>query len=222
MTVKQAETEPGTNADDGEAGKPDLDVSVGEEPVTGNGEPGDGESAKGSAQGAGKSSADAAGGANSDDDPEEALAEALERIREMEEGHLRAQAEVENIRRRSQKEIVSARKYAIEAFARELLSVKDSLDQAAQVELGDNESEAVVKMQEGLELTARQLGAVLARFDVVEVEAGPGVRFDPDRHQAISMLDSGEVPSDHIIDVMQKGFLLKDRLLRPAMVVVAR
>ena len=155
------------------------------------------------------------------EDLRDALIEARERIKEMEEGHLRAQAEVENIRRRSQNEIVSARKFALEGFTRELLVVKDSLDQAANVELEEGESEAVVRMQEGLDLTLKQLEKVLEKFDVVEVEAGPGVKFNPDHHQAISMIATDEVPSDHIVDVMQKGFLLKDRLLRPAMVVVA-
>ena len=128
---------------------------------------------------------------------------------------------MENIRRRSQNEIQSARKYAVEGFAQELLSVKDSLDQAAQVELSDAAGEAVIKMKEGLELTLKQLETALSKFAVEEVEAAPGVKFNPEHHQAISMVPSEDVPSDHIVSVMQKGFLLKDRLLRPAMVVVA-
>ncbi len=144
-----------------------------------------------------------------------------EKNSEMKDGFLRAKAEMENIRRRTQKEVVSARKYAIEGFAQELLNVFDSLDQAAQVELGQESSEAVEKMKEGLGLTLKQMEAVMNKFAVTEVEAGPGVKFDPEHHQAISMIESDQVESNHIIDVMQKGFLLKDRLLRPAMVVVA-
>ena len=142
-------------------------------------------------------------------------------VEELKDNALRVRAEMENIRRRAQNEVVSARKFAIEGFAQELLNVKDSLDQAALVELSDNESEAVVKMQEGLALTLKQLDSVLGKFSVNEVEAGEGVKFDPELHQAISMVASDTVDSDHIISVMQKGFTLKERLLRPAMVVVA-
>ncbi len=156
-----------------------------------------------------------------DEDLAAALVEAREQVQEMKDGFLRAQAEMENVRRRSQKEIQAARKYAIEVFAQELLPVKDSMEQATQVELDDAVGEAVTRMKEGLELTLKQLETVLAKFSVEEVEAGPGVKFNPDHHQAVSMIASEDIPPDHIISVMQKGFLLKDRLLRPAMVVVA-
>jgi molecular chaperone GrpE len=151
----------------------------------------------------------------------DALMAARSQINEMKDSFLRAKAEMENIRRRSQNEVVSARKYAIEGFAQELLNVFDSLDQAAQVELAEGAVEAVVKMKEGLGLTLKQMESVMNKFAVTEVEAGPGVKFDPEQHQAISMVVSDQVESNHIINVMQKGFLLKDRLLRPAMVVVA-
>ncbi len=140
---------------------------------------------------------------------------------QMKDGQLRARAEIENIRRRSQNEIVAARKYAIEGFAQELLGVRDSLDRASSVALDEGAGEAVEKMKEGLGLTLKQLDIAMARFAVVEVEAGPGVRFDPERHQAISTTPSAEIEADHIVSVVQKGFLLKERLLRPAMVVVA-
>ena len=143
-------------------------------------------------------------------------------IDEMKDGYIRAKAEVENVRRRSQKEIVSARKYAIEGFAQELLSVIDSLDQASKVEMDESSGEAVVKMKEGLELTRKQLGNAMEKFGVAEVEAAPGVKFDPTVHQAISMVESREIEPEHILDVMQTGFTLKDRLLRPAMVVIAK
>ena len=147
---------------------------------------------------------------------------ANQQLSEVKDGFLRAKADVENIRRRSQNEVVSARKYAVEGFAQELLSVKDSLDQAAKVDLDSATEAALPKMKEGLELTSKQLEATFTRFSVTEVEAGPGVKFNPEFHQAISMVPGGEIESDHIVDVMQKGFLLKDRLLRPAMVVVAQ
>lgn len=141
---------------------------------------------------------------------------------EIKDGLLRAKAETENIRRRSQKEIVAARKFAIEGFAAELLGVKDSLEQAAQVELEAGGDDAVRQMKEGLGLTLKQLDLAMAKFSVVEVEAAPGVRFDPQCHQAISTAPSEEFDADHIVSVVQKGFLLKERLLRPAMVVVAK
>lgn len=149
------------------------------------------------------------------------LIESNSRISEMEDGYIRAKAEVENIRRRSHNEIVSARKYAIEGFARELLSVVDSLDQASKVDIGSADSEPVGRMQEGLELTLKQLDTVMDKFGISQVEADAGVCFDPAFHQAISMVDSKEVESGNIVSVMQKGFVLKDRLLRPAMVVIA-
>ncbi len=157
----------------------------------------------------------------SDQELVEALIEANSQISEMQDSFLRAKAEMENIRRRAQNEVIAARKYALEGFAQEMLQVKDSLDQAAQVELDAGESSAVTNMKEGLGLTLKQLETVLLKFSVTEVEAGPGVKFDPELHQAISMVPSEEIESNHIIDVMQKGFVLKDRLLRPAMVIVA-
>ena len=139
----------------------------------------------------------------------------------LKDGYLRARADAENIQRRSQNEITSARKYAIEGFAKELLSVADSLDQAVKVEIDDSISEAVGKMQEGLGLTLKQLESVFDKFDISSVEADQGIPFNPEYHQAISMVDSKDVKSGEIVSVMQKGFLLKDRLLRPAMVVIA-
>ena len=206
MTVKNADTE----SSSGNAGPADEQAA---------------EEDKGGAEGPaitepGTDSHDSSGEAD-DEDLAAALLDAREELQSMKDGFLRAQAEVENIRRRSQNEIQSARKYAVEGFAQELLSVKDSLDQAAQVELSEAAGDAVVKMKEGLELTLKQLETALAKFAVEEVEAGPGVKFNPEHHQAISMVPSEDVPSDHIVSVMQKGFLLKDRLLRPAMVVVA-
>ncbi len=161
-----------------------------------------------------------------EDDSREDLIEkfisAQNQIMEMKNGYIRAKADVENIRRRSQNEIISARKYAIEKFAQELLGVLDSLDQASKVEMGDLNSEPVSKMKEGLELTLKQFATAMEKFGITAVEASPGLKFNPEVHQAISMMPTDEVEPDHILDVMQKGFLLKDRLLRPAMVVIAQ
>ncbi|MDA7967595.1 MAG: nucleotide exchange factor GrpE, partial [Gammaproteobacteria bacterium] len=152
----------------------------------------------------------------------EKLQQAQAENAEARDGLLRARAEVENIRRRSQNEINAARKFAIESFAKELLGVRDSLDRAAAVTLDENAAEPVAQMKKGLGLTLEQFDSALARFAVVEVAAAPGAPFDPECHQAISTAASDEIAPDHIISVVQKGFLLKERLLRPAMVVVAK
>lgn len=142
-------------------------------------------------------------------------------LAEAQDGLLRARAEVENIRRRAHKNEETARKYAIDAFAKELLGVCDSLEQAAMVELEQADGEAMKRMKEGLGLTMKQLHLAMAKFAVAEVEAAPGARFDPQRHQAVSTAPAPGIEPDHIVTVVQKGFMLKERLLRPAMVVVA-
>lgn len=152
----------------------------------------------------------------------EKLVSARTQVMEMKDGYVRARAEVENIQRRSQNEIISARKYAIERFAQELLSVLDSLDQASKVEIEESSSELILKMKEGLGLILKQFDRVMEKFGITAVEAEAGVKFNPELHQAISMVPTDEVEPDHILSVMQKGFLLKDRLLRPAMVVIAQ
>ncbi|MGI9311642.1 MAG: nucleotide exchange factor GrpE [bacterium] len=154
----------------------------------------------------------------------ERLAQADDEIARLNDSLLRAKAEVENIRRRSQNEIADARKFAIKNFVMELLVVKDSLDQAAMVEIdhgADAAAEVVARMKEGVGLTAKQLDLALAKFAVVEIAAALGARFDPECHQAISTAPSAEVEAGCIVEVVQKGFALNERLLRPAMVVVA-
>ena len=149
------------------------------------------------------------------------LVNATLEIKELKDGFVRSRADVENIQRRSHNEIVTARKFAIEGFAQELLTVLDSLDQASRVELEESNSVAVEKMKEGLELTLKQMEKVMDKFGVAAVEAQAGTKFDPEIHQAISMIDGGDIESGHVVSVMQKGFTLKDRLLRPAMVAIA-
>ncbi len=133
---------------------------------------------------------------------------------------LRAKAEADNVRKRTENEIANVRKYAVESFASELLAVHDSLDLARSVSLVDAAA-AVEKMHEGLELTLKLMDGVLAKFGVVQIDP-KGEKFDPERHQALSMVESAEVAPNHIVTVVQKGYLLRDRLLRPAMVIVAK
>ena len=134
---------------------------------------------------------------------------------------LRAKAEAENIRRRAEADVTAAHKYALDRFAAEIISVRDSLDLARMVELPKDTSPAVQKMHEGLDLTLKLLASVFQKFGVTLLDP-KGQKFDPERHQAISMVESVEVPPGHVVNVVQKGYLLNDRLLRPAMVVVAR
>lgn len=143
------------------------------------------------------------------------LAEAREQL-------LRARAEAENTRRRAEQEISKSRKFAVEAFAAELLSVKDSLDLAAGVDLGDRDDDVVRSMHEGLTLTLRQLDGAFEKFGIAAVEPAAGEKLNPELHQAMSLQESSEVAPNHVLHVVQKGFTLNDRLLRPAMVIVAK
>jgi molecular chaperone GrpE len=146
-----------------------------------------------------------------------ARAEAAENL----DKFLRASAESENVRRRAQIDMDNARKYGIERFATELLAVVDSLELARRVDLKDAGSEAMEKMREGIELTLRQLDSVFERFSITSIDP-VGEKFDPERHQAMSMVETDEVEPNHVVTVVQKGYLLHDRLLRPAMVIVAK
>ena len=130
--------------------------------------------------------------------------------------YVRAQAEMENLRRRSEKDLESAHKFALEKFAAELLAVKDSL------ELGLNATDADVdKLREGSELTLKMLAQALAKFNINDVDP-MGEVFDPNHHQAMTMQETAEHTPNTVIAVMQKGYLINDRLLRPAMVLVAK
>lgn len=130
---------------------------------------------------------------------------------------LSARAELENSRRRSEREVENAHKYALEKFVRELLPVKDSL------ELGlaaTGEGAEFEKLREGMELTLKMLGAALEKFGVSEVNP-KGAKFDPERHQAMAMQETADAEPNTVLTVYQKGYLLNDRLIRPAMVVVS-
>lgn len=152
------------------------------------------------------------------DDELAVLAAALEAANER---FMRASAEADNIRRRAERQVEEAHKYALEKFARELLGVQDSLDQAMQIELDDAASAAVAPMREGISLIARQFGDTLARFSIQPVDPAPGDAFDPELHQAVSTQAAPDMPAGRVVQVIQKGFCLQQRLLRPAMVIVS-
>ncbi|MBP2194640.1 MULTISPECIES: nucleotide exchange factor GrpE [Pantoea] len=135
------------------------------------------------------------------------------------EAQLRAQAEIENIRRRTEMDVEKAHKFALEKFANELLPVIDSLERA--LEVADKENSELASMIEGIELTLKSLLGAVRKFGV-EVVGETNVPFNPDVHQAMSMMESEEVAPNHVMMVMQRGYTLNGRLLRPAMVAVAK
>ncbi|WP_374564186.1 nucleotide exchange factor GrpE [Ideonella sp.] len=143
------------------------------------------------------------------------LALAQAQLAEAQDGHLRAKAEAENVRRRSEEEISKARKYAVESFADSLLPVRDSLEAA--IAMPDAPLEKVL---EGVHATLRQLSAALERNKVLQINPPAGTKFDPHQHQAISMVPA-EQDANTVVAVLQKGYLITDRVLRPALVTVA-
>jgi molecular chaperone GrpE len=157
--------------------------------------------------------------------PEAALQEQLDQARaeaaENLDNFLRAKAETENVRKRSADDVIKARKFAIEQFAGELLAVRDSLELASQVDLDQDSAQAMKQMQEGVLLTLRQLDGAFEKSGIVVLDP-TGEKFNPELHQAMSMVETAEIEPNHVISVLQKGYVLNERLLRPAMVVVAR
>ena len=143
------------------------------------------------------------------------LQELEARHAEVSDAFLRAKAEAENARRRAEDEIAKARKYAVENFADSLLPVKDSLEAA--IGRADATPE---QMLEGVHATLRQLVAAFERNKVVEINPAAGTRFDPHQHQAISVVPAAQEPNT-VVAVLQKGYLIADRVLRPALVTVA-
>ncbi len=155
----------------------------------------------------------AAGGAL---DPSEhaRLADAEARASEYMDMALRARAELDNQRKRAQIEVAAAHKYAIENFAESLLPVRDSLEMALKVDVP-----TVENLREGVEATLRLLASAFDRHKLLAIDP-VGEKFDPNRHQAISMVPAGDVPPNHVVSVLQKGYLINDRVLRPALVTV--
>ena len=134
---------------------------------------------------------------------------------EISDAFLRAKAEAENTRRRAEDEMAKARKYAVESFADSLLPVKDSLEAA--LAIPDATS---AQMLEGVHATLRQLVSALERNKVAEINPVAGTKFDPHQHQAISVVPAAQEPNT-VVAVLQKGYLIADRVLRPALVTVS-
>lgn len=147
---------------------------------------------------------------------EEQLAQATQKLTEMQDSFLRAKAEGENIRRRAMEDIAKAHKFAIEGFAEHLIPVSDSLYAALATEAGDAKA-----FKEGLEITLKQLISAFEKGRLIEINPAPGSKFDPHQHQAISMVPS-EQDANTVVSVLQRGFLIADRVLRPALVTVSQ
>ena len=146
---------------------------------------------------------------------EELLKAAELQAAEHHDAWLRAKAETENMRRRAAEDVDKARKFAVENFASELLAVKDSLEAALAAE-----SPSVENMKDGVELTLKQLTAAFAKFNLNDIDP-MGEKFDPHQHQAIQAVESDQ-PANTVVTVLQKGYRLNERTLRPALVMVAK
>lgn len=147
------------------------------------------------------------------------LAEAEARAQENQDRMLRTMAEMDNLRRRTERELESAHKFALEKFAQELLPVIDSLEMG--MAAADAENVDVAKLREGSELTLKMFHTVIDKFNITAIHP-LDEPFNPEHHQAMAMLEAPDKPANTVINVMQKGYLLNDRLIRPAMVVVSK
>lgn len=157
---------------------------------------------------------------STNDTPEGAAAlEAAEaKAKEHWEAYLRASAELENVRRRAERDVANAHKFGLEKFASELLGVRDSLELG--LASSRAESATVETVREGMELTLKQLSTVMDKFGIKQVDP-TGLPFNPEQHEAVAMVEADADPNT-VVNVMQRGYLLNDRLLRAAMVTVAR
>ena len=135
---------------------------------------------------------------------------------ELADQYLRAQADVQNARRRADDDISKARKFAVESFAESLLPVTDSLEAGLAIQDGTPE-----QIREGAEATLRQLKSALERHKVIEIAPPAGTKFDPHQHQAISVVPTPGQEPNTIVGVLQKGYTIAERVLRPALVTVS-
>ena len=131
---------------------------------------------------------------------------------------VRMQAEMDNLRKRSERDLASAHKFALERFANELLPVKDSLEMG--LAAFDTDGADPGKLREGVALTLQMLTNAMEKVAIKEVNP-QNERFDPDFHQAMTMQERDDVEPNTVVTVVQKGYILNDRLIRPAMVIVS-
>jgi molecular chaperone GrpE len=152
---------------------------------------------------------------SSDQDWQAQVASLSAKNAELMDQFLRAQAEMQNVRRRSEEEVSKARKFALDSFAESLLPVCDSLEAGL-----NHQDQTTEQIRAGAEATLRQLKAALERNKVLEINPVAGTKFDPHQHQAISVVPA-EQEANTVVTVLQKGYSLADRVLRPALVTVA-
>jgi len=154
---------------------------------------------------------------------EESEVESLQaKLKEAQEQSLRFQAEMQNVRRRSEIDVEKAHKFALEKFVKELLPVADSLEKAVESTEGQKESsEVVTSIREGVEMTLDLFKKSLGKFNVEELNP-VGEPFDPQQHEAMSMVPAPNAEPNSVVAVVQKGYLLNGRVVRPAMVMVAK
>ena len=138
------------------------------------------------------------------------------KLAEMHDAFMRAKAEGENIRRRAQEDVAKAHKFAVESFAEAMVPVKDSLEMALKVDNPTLES-----LKEGVEMTLKQLNSAFERNRLIEVMPAAGDKLDPNKHQAVAMVPA-EQEANTVVAVLQKGYMIADRLLRPAIVTAAQ
>jgi len=150
---------------------------------------------------------------------ESKITELEDKVSGLEDRYLRAEAEIKNIQARNAKERAALLKYDGQQLAHDLLPVVDNIERALDSKVDDDQNQALKK---GIELVLQHLNEALTKNGIEEIEA-TGVKFDPQLHQAVQTVPAtDEVPADHVAQVLQKGYKLKDRVLRPAMVAVAQ
>ena len=159
--------------------------------------------------------------AESSADPEAEIKRLCESLQASEDAVLRARADLENATRRHRRQLENAHRFGAEAIVGQLLPVVDSLESALELEGQDAPAATIDQLQEGNRLILNLLSKALEGASVEPINP-KGEPFDPDLHQAISMLPTDQTPPNHVAEVMQKGYRLHDRLVRPAMVVVAQ
>ncbi|HWJ95672.1 MAG TPA: nucleotide exchange factor GrpE [Telluria sp.] len=147
---------------------------------------------------------------------EEQLSATEAKLAEMHDAFMRAKADAENIRRRAQEDVSKAHKFAIESFAEAMVPVRDSLEMALKVE-----SPSVESIKEGVEMTLKQLTAAFEKNRLMEVMPQQGEKLDPNKHQAVAVVPADQEPNT-VVSVLQKGYMIADRLLRPAIVTAAQ
>ncbi|MBJ7276955.1 nucleotide exchange factor GrpE [Marinobacter salarius] len=154
--------------------------------------------------------------------PENEVEALKAQAQEFQEQMLRSQAEMQNVRRRAEIDVEKAHKFALEKFVKELLPVADSLEKAVESTEGHEESgELVASIREGAEMTLNLFMNSLKKFNVEQLNP-VGEPFDPQQHEAMSMVPAPDAEPNSVVAVVQKGYTLNDRLVRPAMVVVAK